>query len=90
VLALLVGAGVRCVVVELSGLWFIASDGLAVLLEARDALASRRRSQAVACPQGIVARALDMIGAGGRIADCPRVAKAAAGYRGDCRRRAWG
>jgi anti-anti-sigma factor len=78
-LALLVGAGVRRVVVDLSGLWFIASDGLAVLLEAQAALAKRGRSLVVASPQKVVARALDLMGAGERLALYPSVAEAAAG-----------
>jgi anti-sigma B factor antagonist len=79
VLALLVGAGVRRVVVDLSGLWFMAPDGLAVLLEAQATLAKRGRSLVVASPQKVVARALNLMGASERLEVFPSVAEAAAG-----------
>jgi anti-anti-sigma factor len=58
-----VGAGVRRVVVDLSYLQFMAVAGARALLETQTLLMARGGSMALACPQPVVARMLQLSGA---------------------------
>jgi anti-sigma B factor antagonist len=67
------------VVVDLSGLRFIGSLGMCVLLETQEALMARGGSLALACPQRVVARMLELSGIDQRVPVYGSIGEAAAG-----------
>jgi anti-anti-sigma factor len=82
VLSAQVEAGTRHLVVDLSELRYMESLGMRALLEAREALIARGGTIALACPQRVVARMLELTGIDQRIPVYLSVRAAAAGDAG--------
>ena len=79
-------AGARAVVVDLAGVTFMDSTGLAALLDFERELAARGGRLVLACPEGPARLLLDVTGVAGQLALHPtrEAAEAAAPRRDDC------
>jgi anti-anti-sigma factor len=73
--------GVSLLIVDLSGLEFMDSTGVQVLLDIRVTMSNRGGQLALASPQNTVARVLNLVGADQLIPVYPSVEEAQAGTR---------